>query len=298
MSPGASQSTHLSAPESVRLGIADLVFRYEASDPRIRFSIRDSIAPFVIAPAPSPADCVLRYSVGPVVASAGDPAFTGRVWELRYGADGSEEIVFGASGPWAKVTMDPAFSGGTIVQSDQAEDPYAVYPGDYPIAEYLACRLIGRRGGLHLHASSVIFDGRAYVFLGHSGAGKSTLAGLAEARGGSVLSDDRTIITLGPDGAVAWGTPWHGSLQRTSAGSAPVAGFCLLVQASRDFLSPAPPSGALKEVFVRLIQPRVSADEVGRSLEAIARLLELHPLQRFEFTPSGGAIDYLREAWR
>ena len=286
------------APSPVRVGIANLVLRYEAADPRIRFIIRDAIAPFVSDSVGAADDCVLRYSIGPVQASDGLPAFRAPVWELRYGAGGAEEIVFGAAGPWAKVTMNPAFTAADVVQSDQAEDPFAVYPGDYPIAEYLTCRLVGRRKGLHLHASTAIFDGRAYVFLGHSGAGKSTLAGLAERRGARVLSDDRTIITFDRGEAVAWGTPWHGSLQRTSSGSAPVAGICLLVQSTHEGLSVVPRRDALKEVFVRLIQPRLSPEEVGANLETIDALLARHPLQRFEFTPSLHAIDYLREAWR
>lgn len=298
MSSAGNGGARLTDGGSVRLAIADIVLRYEAADPRIRFAIRDSIEPFVIGGGPGADDCVLRYSIGPVEASAVEPAFRGRVWELRLGQGGSEEIVFGAAGPWAKVVMNERFTEGQVVQSDQAEDPFVVYAGDYPLAEYLTCRLVGQRGGLHLHASSVIFDGGAYVFVGHSGAGKSTLAAIAESRGGSVLSDDRTIITLGPGGATAWGTPWHGSLQRTSGASAPVAGVCLLVQADRERLSTVPSGDALKEIFVRLIQPRVNPREVTANLDAIGTLLALHPLQRFEFTPSGGAIDYLRERWR
>ena len=54
--------------------------------------------------------------------------------------------------------------------------------------------------GLFLHASSVVVDGGAVLFLGHSTAGKSTIARLTGTVH-PVLADDSVFVSRGADGA-------------------------------------------------------------------------------------------------
>ncbi|NCA81148.1 MAG: hypothetical protein EOM72_00180 [Opitutae bacterium] len=54
-------------------------------------------------------------------------------------------------------------------------------------------------GGLFLHASAVVVDGGALLFLGHSTAGKSTIARML-GKTHPVLADDSVYVARGPDG--------------------------------------------------------------------------------------------------
>lgn len=67
-------------------------------------------------------------------------------------------------------------------------------------------RLVAR-GGLALHAASVVHDGEAWVFFGPSGVGKTTLARCVPLR--RVLNDELTVIA--PDRTV-YRTPYFGEL--------------------------------------------------------------------------------------
>ena len=87
------------------------------------------------------------------------------------------------------------------------------------------------RGGLLLHASGIVREGKGYVFIGHSGAGKTTIAGLSIPN--VVLSDDLVIVRPAHDGAYVYGVPFAGALpevQRTNA-CAPLVGLFSLIQA-------------------------------------------------------------------
>lgn len=53
-----------------------------------------------------------------------------------------------------------------------------------------------QRGSLVLHASSVVIDGKAIVFVGRSGSGKSSLAGALNQRGYGLVSDDVVAVDL------------------------------------------------------------------------------------------------------
>lgn len=57
-------------------------------------------------------------------------------------------------------------------------------------------------GALVLHASAVVIDGRAVLFVGEAGAGKSTMAAFLVRAGARVLADDGVLIEERGDGAL------------------------------------------------------------------------------------------------
>lgn len=65
--------------------------------------------------------------------------------------------------------------------------------------------LLHQRGRLPLHASAIVADGNAILFMGGSGAGKSTLAQHFQDRGHAMLSDDVCVVDADAPGAPgAW----------------------------------------------------------------------------------------------
>jgi hypothetical protein len=169
-------------------------------------------------------------------------------------------------------------------------NPAELDAGEYPFSEYVASRLLARVGAVELHASCVVMDAKAYVFIGDSGAGKTTISRLAASIGALVLSDDRTVIAVRDSTAYAWGTPWHGTGKQSSPGVAPVDALFLLAQDVETRVVDLHPALAVKEMFVRSIQTSVSQLEVERCLDTLEMLLELHPLRRLHFTPTVAAI--------
>ena len=69
--------------------------------------------------------------------------------------------------------------------------------------------LLSRERGFLLHASSVVRNGRAFLFTGPSGAGKTTIARLAPADG-VVLSDEISYVRQVGGRYLAYGTPFAG----------------------------------------------------------------------------------------
>ncbi len=68
------------------------------------------------------------------------------------------------------------------------------------------------RQTLLIHASTVVYDGQAVMFLAESGTGKSTHTRLwiENIPGTSLLNDDAPALRLVDGKAVAFGTPWSG----------------------------------------------------------------------------------------
>lgn len=105
--------------------------------------------------------------------------------------------------------VDRAMTSGQIFIDPSR--PGSEAPLRYPLDQFLTWGLLGRCGGIILHAAVAVKDGVGWVFTGRSGAGKSTISGLCHAAGWRILNDDRVILHV-RDGVVrVAGTPWHGS---------------------------------------------------------------------------------------
>ncbi len=105
--------------------------------------------------------------------------------------------------PGARVTRDGAavvleYRDGTRFRVE----PHAIATSWTTTAADMATYLLGpvlalvlrMRGALVLHASAVVFEGKAIVFAGAAGAGKSTTAAAFVQRGAAMLTDDVAAI--------------------------------------------------------------------------------------------------------
>lgn len=101
--------------------------------------------------------------------------------------------------------------------------------------------LVYQRGGYLLHASAVIFQGRAHLVCGSSGMGKSTLSAALAARGSAVHCDDQARLALGQQVRV-YGDGRKSKLRRDSMAATGV---------SPDFRCPVGSNGNKYYVDVR-----------------------------------------------
>ena len=87
--------------------------------------------------------------------------------------------------------------------------------------------------GISLHASAVVLEGRAFLFLGSSGTGKSTHSALwlKNFTGARLLNDDNPALRLEDGKVMAYGTPWSGKTPCYVNENWPVGGIVRLRQA-------------------------------------------------------------------
>lgn len=86
-----------------------------------------------------------------------------------------------------------------------------------------------------LHSSTVVKDGKAYMFMGRSGTGKSTHSRLwLEHLGAALLNDDNPIVRIVDGKALVYGSPWSGKTPCYKDKSAPIAAMVRLAQAPEN----------------------------------------------------------------
>lgn len=166
-----------------------------------------------------------------------------------------------------------------------------------PGLEPLFTHLLADRRGFLLHAAAAEAGGRAWVFAGASGAGKSTLSLLW--RGifpdAAILSDERVILRRGPEGWLAYGTPWRGTAGFSSPGPLPLGGVLLIRKAARPSLRPLAPAEAAAGLLPCLLLPFGFRAVSGRILETLDRLVREVPAAAFAYPKTSASPRWLAQ---
>jgi hypothetical protein len=186
----------------------------------------------------------------------------------------------------ARLEIHPA-AAGSVWTSENRED-YVIGVLENFFRPLLAYRVV-ERGGVVLHSSAVVIDGRAHVFVGRSGAGKSTVARLALERGHAILSDDLNVLAPSESGWTARRLPFAGEYPTEGISEVvPVAGVYELEKGGMHSVDPSTPATA----FAALLRcaPYVNGDphRVARLEESIAALVRDVPCRRLTFRLDAG----------
>lgn len=130
--------------------------------------------------------------------------------------------------------------------------------------------------GFMLHSSSVMMDGKAYLFSAPSGTGKSTHTGLWLKVFGDrakILNDDKPAIRTIDKIAYAYGTPWSGKTDLNINTCVPIQGICFLERATENYIEQIPTADAIWKILDQTIRP-FQVSEMDKLLNNIDKLLK------------------------
>jgi hypothetical protein len=135
--------------------------------------------------------------------------------------------------------------------------------------------------GISLHASCVIFNGRAILFAAPSGTGKSTQAAFWQKHmNATLLSGDRPHIKITENGAQVYGVPWDGKEQCFSLGTYPVAAIIELSQSKNNHLEPLGQDQAFRLLMHQGFIPMWDDSAKFKAMETIKALAGQVPFYR------------------
>ena len=176
------------------------------------------------------------------------------------------------------------FEGASLQVSSGGVDFRGVrneYALDSLLRVLLSWELLSHNGFL-LHASTVLRNGKAYVFTGRSGAGKSTVASLSPV--GSVFTDEISLLRKEGSEWRAYGTPFWGEFRAAGLNSsAPVAGIFRLLQSPENHVTPLRPMELLRSALPNVLFFSSEPDANRRLLAILSRASEEIPGYNLEF---------------
>ena len=192
---------------------------------------------------------------------------------------------------------EPEFT--LTLPEDEIEASLSASPGISPeIAKYLLSgtkfyfELI-KRGGMLLHSSAVVKDGRAFLFTANSGVGKSTHTGywLELFPDAYILNDDKPAIRLVDGVFCAYGTPWSGKYDISRNEGVPIGAIASVERAESNFIEPMETAPALAKILSQTVR-HVRVERMNELLVTLDRLINSVPIYRLGCTndPSAAVL--------
>jgi hypothetical protein len=174
--------------------------------------------------------------------------------------------------------LEPALRRGRI---RQAATPYAIDAA----LRVLHSLLLAQEGGLLVHASSAVRNGRALLFAGVSGAGKTTISRLAPPDA-TLLTDEISYLRREGDHYFAYGTPFAGELARPGENvRAPLAAIYLLSQGPVNRFDPVCDADATRALLECVLFFAHDSELVGRVFDSACEMATRVPIRRLTFVP-------------
>lgn len=136
--------------------------------------------------------------------------------------------------------------------------------------------------GCLVHGSSIVEDGKAFLFYGVSGSGKTTTTILSAPR--TVLSDELTLVRKIDSAYRAFGTPFWGELQKNGENvSAPLHRILWLRKDPEVYLEAQTPRQALRQLLPCILFFAQEPKLVERVVDRIVDLVENVPVAALHF---------------
>ena len=225
------------------------------------------------------------------------PSELPKMWEYAgtsYHSDGAyhETVVHGEGGILMKVCGDGRHF--SVLFDSMHPD----YFGAHVVLKALALpELMLRYDALFLHASMVIYDGRAILFTADKQVGKSTQASLWEKHlGARIVNGDRALVRRHDGIWRAFGSPYCGTSSICNNAAADIAAVVILGQAKETTIRRAGVREALQAMMSGVTYNVRSKTESESCLELCGRIVTELPFYRLDCTPDITAVNALLNA--
>ena len=157
-------------------------------------------------------------------------------------------------------------------------------------------RILLHQRGLILHASYIIWKGRAILFTAPSGTGKSTQAELwAQYQHAEIINGDRAVLREKDGEMRAYGLPFAGSSGICVNKSAPVRAVVVLAQAAENAVYELTPAEAIKHLYSQCALNRWNREEVEDVFGVLAKMVQKTKVVKLDCLPNLSAVEILSD---
>ena len=152
-----------------------------------------------------------------------------------------------------------------------------------------------QQGMITLHSSSIIYNGRAYLFSAPSGTGKSTHTALWEQYCGvKPLNGDVALLSVKEGTVYAHGMPWCGTSEKYSNQTVPLGKIIFLKRADSNAISVMNSFEAILNICSRSFSPNWTKALSEKTLNVAKEIDHLSPCLQLKCLPEKSAMELVK----
>ncbi len=171
-----------------------------------------------------------------------------------------------------------------------------INPVRYPLDQLLLMYILSRRCGALIHASSMMLNGKGFIFPGRSGAGKSTFSRQFYGRDRfTILSDDRVVVRKIGNTFHVYGTPWAGEAGIAENKSCELNGIFFIYQGMENAIREITPKEAVEKLVSVTSIPWFDEKTMTDILNFCDGLFSKVPSYELHFTPDDKIVDFFEK---
>lgn len=160
-------------------------------------------------------------------------------------------------------------------------------------------RLVVKEGGVILHSSYIVWNGKGILFTAPSGVGKSTQAELWRGlRSATIINGDRSIVRLMNGTYYACGLPFAGSSEYCNNMNVPLSAIVYLGQAQQTKITRLTGAQAFTRVWEGCSIATWSNEDVNSASSIVRDIVQKVPVYKLDCTPDESAVISLEEQLR
>lgn len=150
------------------------------------------------------------------------------------------------------------------------------------------------RGGIIMHGSGAVINGKGILFCGQSGNGKTTLSRLlCNDKRISVLSDERIVVRSHKKGFIMSGTPWHSDAEIALNKSVPLSAICFIHHGLENKIKTSDPAISLNQFIPVATIPWYEAELIQPMLDLCGKITAEIPMYDFWFRPDAAISEFV-----
>lgn len=150
-----------------------------------------------------------------------------------------------------------------------------------------------------LHASALLFHGKAYLFSADSGVGKTTHTKLWQQYFGNekavIINDDKPVVRLIDGAFFACGTPWCGNSQECENITAPLGAIIFLNRGKENHIERLFKTAQILPLLLMQTVHRTSAGKLDMVLAFADQLIQSVPVYKLDCTMDVEAVKIVSE---
>ncbi len=173
------------------------------------------------------------------------------------------------------------------------EEVFGLDPFFHPLGILMLQYIVHLEHGFVMHASTVSYKGKGFLFSAVSGTGKSTMAKIWQQKGATIINDDRIIVMPSGNGYALYNTPMPYYIDQNK--SVQLNNLFIIKQSKENYIKQLNSTHGILAILGNCMQYQFDKNQIKERLDIISNTCNYCKVHEVGFKPDTDIVDLILE---